>query len=349
MILDYSGFVELLENDEAGIYQAQPTIRDIKRNAERLSAGLMIPKPGDVGYYADDVFHCLRQYHLLRSDTMNAACGSKEDKCSHCGGTIRNTKETLLENGRERSTDICATCGWWYCREYLPPVGEGTGFDRSFEVRRASVLREFTIGDIDIPIETLRAHLNKHQEDLWRVNPRVMERLVADIFSDFFECDVVHVGGPKDGGIDAIVLDGNEQRVIQVKRREDSAHIESVREIREFLGAMVLRGSSQGVFATTGRDFSGDAKRAAEMAELYGVVDKLELVNSQKIIDVLRLTERRNVPPYKASELATDCQPFDMEGRKSQVRKLFSHVKGISGESDPYEEHILCPGWINPK
>ncbi|WP_159078674.1 restriction endonuclease, partial [Klebsiella aerogenes] len=49
-----------------------------------------------------------------------------------------------------------------------------------------------------------------------------METLVTDIFkANYRHCEVKHVGGPGDLGIDVLFIDDNDtKRLIQVKRRE---------------------------------------------------------------------------------------------------------------------------------
>jgi restriction endonuclease Mrr len=113
---------------------------------------------------------------------------------------------------------------------------------------------------------------------------------VASVFGEFMSCDAIHIGGPGDEGIDLILVDGNRKYVVQVKRRSRRGATESVSSIREFVGAMVLKGEVRGLFISTAAQFSREAMEAAHTAGQIGVIEYLELVDVKRLLDVCRLT-----------------------------------------------------------
>lgn len=83
-----------------------------------------------------------------------------------------------------------------------------------------------------------------------------MEKLVASIFRKHFLCEMKEVGKSHDGGIDLIMIESENPTIIQVKGRKTSSRTESVKEIRDLLGATLPPGSSNCIFVTTADHFS---------------------------------------------------------------------------------------------
>jgi restriction system protein len=54
---------------------------------------------------------------------------------------------------------------------------------------------------------------------------------VASVFSEFMDCEAIHVGGPNDQGIEVILVQGERHYVVQVKRRQLADAVESVKSI----------------------------------------------------------------------------------------------------------------------
>jgi hypothetical protein len=112
--------------------------------------------------------------------------------------------------------------------------------------------------------------------------------LVADVFGETMDCEAIHVGGPNDGGIDLVLVEGDGRFVVQTKRRSGTA-AESVSCIREFIGAMVVAGDVRGIFVSTAPHFSDSAVRTAAEAIKRGAVERIDLVNASRLVDVCRL------------------------------------------------------------
>lgn len=113
---------------------------------------------------------------------------------------------------------------------------------------------------------------------VWQsVHPRRFEHFVADVFrANHTGCEVTHVGGPGDGGVDVLFVDDNKRHwLIQVKRRVYPARREPFSTIQSILGTLTLEGERHGMVVTTADAFSYHAKRASARAASRGYMVEL--------------------------------------------------------------------------
>lgn len=103
------------------------------------------------------------------------------------------------------------------------------------------------------------------------------------------------MGGPGDGGFDLILVMNDTPALIQVKQRLDPAKAEAVSSIREFIGALALAGSRIGFYVSSATHFSRASIDAANRAS-GAVVDRLELVDATRLIDILKLVAHKAEP-----------------------------------------------------
>lgn len=179
-------------------------------------------------------------------------------------------------------------CGWWqvYFYSYMEEKDMYKDWDKSVY---SSQLKKFNVGDKDIPINTLRSYLEKHEDKIFEINDTKMEELVASIFREHFLCDVKEVGKSHDGGIDLIMVESNNPIIIQVKRRKSPKRTESVKEIRDLLGATLLSESKKCIFVTTADHFSPDAVNSRNEAINKNIVESFELYDYRSFLDMLML------------------------------------------------------------
>lgn len=135
-------------------------------------------------------------------------------------------------------------------------------------------------------------HINSVKKKLLELikssDPAFFEKLVVDLllamgygWDQRYSGSVV--GGAGDGGIDGVVSEdrlGLENIYIQAKRYVDNSV--SPKEIREFVGAMNLKGARKGVFFTSS-DFSSQAKQHVKDAQNMNVT----LINGEALCDYL--------------------------------------------------------------
>jgi restriction system protein len=180
---------------------------------------------------------------------------------------------------------LCRRCGWWYVVQDTDQCNNG------FAVVAAGVLERFDIGSSSIPLEVLHTELSRNLHRITSIHPRMMEDLVGSILAGVYDCEVHQVGYTKDGGVDLLLLDGNKQIAVQVKRRESLKKREPVSLVREFLGASLLAGHSNLLFVTNAEAFASGARQAARKAVTKGIVDSYELISRDKLNGLLRKTQ----------------------------------------------------------
>ena len=169
----------------------------------------------------------------------------------------------------------CQDCGWWEPSYTFTSddVDEGLRAT-SLEVTRA-VLREYNLNSNEIPIDILNNYIKKNPSRLYGINDKKMEELTGAVFKDFYDCE--------------ILLDGEKQTFIQVKRRTCEDKVEPVSSIRDLLGASMLDGANSCIFVTTADHFSKPAQKAAIKAEEKGLVEKFELIDYSRFVEMLKL------------------------------------------------------------
>ena len=188
-------------------------------------------------------------------------------------------------------------CGWWEMVD-----GEHSDCFGDFVetgMLRSAILREFSIQDRELPIDLLREELNKRPQILYGLHSSKMEELVGSVFSEHFACEVVLCGRSHDGGFDLLLVESDNPTLVQVKRRTRPDKVESVAEVRHLLGATLLAGACACAFVTTADRFSREAKQAAIAAIEKGLVQRYELVDVHRFVDILHLASRPTLQNWK--------------------------------------------------
>ncbi len=153
-----------------------------------------------------------------------------------------------------------------------------------------AILKQFDIRDINAPIEEIRSFLAAKYELRFNVDPRLFEITVADVFRDFGYSTMV-TAYTSDGGIDVILQDDVGEIGVQVKRHKSTIEVE---QIRAFVGALVLKGYTRGMFVTTSKFSKGSIKSSRTYLKRgYSV----ELIDSKRFFDAIKIAQR---PMYRS-------------------------------------------------
>jgi hypothetical protein len=295
-VLDYSHYVELIDQEEDCCRSGFPT--DVWRPVD--SHG--VTNKG-----------CWRFYHTWDAVMQSNAYfyerlrvfGDDRLYFEHCPYCKTSLHKPFYHHRTTQNSDFgevcvreCPTCGWWEHSDQYELNIEGEHY-RSREVRRHGLLREFSVGGSEVPVEALRKHVVNHPDSIYYISPSKMECLVADVWKDFMDCEAIHVGGPNDQGIDVILVDGDYRYAIQVKRRSSSTKAESVKTIREFIGAMILAGEVRGIALTTAPHFSHAALKAAASIADVSTIEQIDLVDGKRFVDVCKATAASHVRPWE--------------------------------------------------
>lgn len=238
------------------------------------------------------------------------------DVCQYCQNTLTEVLNTLRwRNTRWQGDDpiayrlvsICRSCGWWLMKEQDTIETATIAYS---EATAFAILRSFDVASADIPLNTLREYLRKHEKEFYNVNPTKFEQLVGDVFRDFYDCEVAHVGRTGDNGIDLLMVDADHPLPIQVKRRADSAAWEPVSTVREFLGALLLQGFQRGAIVTTAGHFSNAATMAVRTAQDRHLVEQFELFDMPRFLNVFKLITPEHSEPAWRAKIPKEFLPF---------------------------------------
>jgi restriction endonuclease Mrr len=177
-------------------------------------------------------------------------------------------------------------CGWWaasekrivYDFEYDTESEQSSGL--------AGILLNLDLSDQSLPISEIRSYLVARYQSRFDIDPHLMEEVVASVYKDLgYSAEAV--GRTGDGGIDVILTGPKSVRTgVQVKRYQNSIKVE---QIRAFLGALVLKGYTKGIFITTS-SFQRGVFEATQIAEARGFA--IELVDAPRFLAALRIAQR---------------------------------------------------------
>jgi restriction system protein len=210
---------------------------------------------------------------------------------------------TLKDIEWHKSEDVweCEKCGWWEYSFYSY-MNDDSGLEANYKdwelTVNSAILREFETGSNSIPIEILRSYISKSKDDIFHIHHKKMEELVASIFKNHYDCEVQIVGKSNDGGVDLILIHSDEPTIVQVKRRTDRSKTESVKEIRDLIGATLLAGSRKCIFVTTADHFSESAIKARDSALTKSIVESFELYDFNSFISMLNLYKTHQDRPW---------------------------------------------------
>lgn len=193
----------------------------------------------------------------------------------------------------------CHDCGWWeYCyTNQSDAMNEGLHLS-DIKVRTA-ILKKFELGDKLVPIQTLNDYIRKNPERIYGIHHKKMEELTKAVFEEHYNCEVEMVGKSHDGGMDLILVNSNDPIIVQVKRRTHANKVEPVSSIRELLGATQLFQAKSCIFVSTADHFSAPAVAAAEKAKQLNLVNRYDLIDYHRFIDMLRLQQKKLLPPWE--------------------------------------------------
>jgi restriction system protein len=181
---------------------------------------------------------------------------------------------------------FCRSCGWWEIKKEVTLFAKHQIWCIYF--LSAGMLRKLDLADVDLPLSIVRKYLIRHYSERFNMHPRKFEEIVGDVFKDFGYYSFV-TGYTRDGGIDIVLENSSGEQIgVQVKRNKDFVEVE---QIREFVGALVLRGVTKGIFVTTSK-FRKGSHTLSNLATQKGVA--VELMDATKFFDALKIAQLKS-------------------------------------------------------
>jgi restriction system protein len=197
---------------------------------------------------------------------------------------------------------ICHKCSWWHSTQEGLQNGNGQKVFSPYVYY--PVIDKLDISTDTIALEDLKSNLLLRWDDRKLISAGKAESFVQSILKEHLSCDVftatANANSP-DGGIDLHVCSKNGSIIsaVQVKRRI-KRNSEPVAEVRNFVGAMVIKGFQKGYFVTTAERFTSVAQKIPNQLKEINSRLELELIDGQKLFELLNNVakpEKLIVPP----------------------------------------------------
>ena len=226
-------------------------------------------------------------------------------RCRFCNSELKKVFEGYLEVPDDRDSyllgDIfeCPQCGWWEgISKYTDMPDNPFENIQSYHENKYyyGIVNFFDLSSKELPLEVLYNELNKNKQILYDINPYKSEELVQSVLSDFFDCEVKHVGQTGDGGKDLIVVQSEHPILVQVKRRENPNHVELIKGIREFVGTLFIEGSKKGIYVSTAKKFSKGSIEVANELVNNRKLEYFNLIDYDKLVSMLNIEKNIKKP-----------------------------------------------------
>ncbi len=203
-----------------------------------------------------------------------------DDICPYCLNELKQV-DYRASNDMTRTMswyDVCSDCGYWRDR-----VSDQVFADRVNFPVAASFNQEKNIANIS----HLGRELLKSPDKVYSTDPRKFEILIGSILSDFLDCDVYHVGGTADGGIDLIAIITDHPCLVQVKRRGQTGAVEGIDTVKLLFASALTKGADSGMVVTSATSFSKPSKKWANELKFLDTPFKMELRSLNNIFDMV--------------------------------------------------------------
>jgi len=294
MVYDFSEYVEVFAKEaSATAFPYVASTDDVTQLKERHVLNAI-----DDSQLVNTIKYRLKLFDDIENNTIPEKDRSVKRVHSDWLGTvcyICKEKTITKEFDNKAKIRYCPNCGWWESEKdvYINQYGKSMYEYEVFTVLRRAVLKQFQLFSDEVPLDSLITYIKKNPNEINKISPKKLELLVKSVFEEYFNCEVIHVGGPQDGGYDLVLVLNETPILIQVKQHYDPQKIEPVSYIREFIGAMTLENSKNGIFVTTASRFSRPSQEAVKRVQSIHQMN-IELYDSSKIKDVLKLVKNEN-------------------------------------------------------
>ncbi len=241
-----------------------------------------------------------------------------QSDCPYCKSGIGIVDEA------EVITYRCCKCGWWKAQQASHTGMFGNYFIPSIH----GIAQTYAPADIDVPIRELHEFLSKKPNYLSEINPTLFEKLMADCFRlNYAPCEVIHLGGTGDGGIDLKLILGDETRyLIQIKRRANLSATEGVKVVRELNGVLFREGCAKGMVVTTAKKYSKAAHKETSIKSPTDESYEMQLLAFSDVVSML------NIQPSTPYEPWNSHLPKGFQGKTEQLRKYTTHNNTLNAD-----------------
>jgi hypothetical protein len=199
--------------------------------------------------------------------------------CPFCSTQVREIPDSHEKWPCSRGSLQCPTCGFNYSYSEEDP-------DSPEEQYWYSTLRELSINQAGLGFDELATHVRRKPEDLYFLQPRRFEELIADVFKTLgYAARLTKTS--RDGGVDIMLLEANseQQVLVQCKRYAPDRKV-GVAAVRELLGVQIKTGVPHAIIVTTS-SFTGCASSFASAPNKFVDGLKMELVDCARLLEAM--------------------------------------------------------------
>lgn len=257
--------------------------------------------PGAKAYFIGSQYDSIAEGEVFRL--------LKFHTCPFC----RTNMESMRPIGDLGIVFVCKNCFYW--------GGRGTRPGGPTNTRGNLGRLNFVSNPDEVKLELLINHIKENLDRLYKLTPRQAEKVMPSVLSDYMDCEVKALGGTKDGGIDALAILGeNEKIIIQIKWREKKNGAEGISVVREVGGTLLARKIPNGLIISTRKKFSKPAIKEARLISQNEIVEigkiQLELRDFNDLIDMFNVSSKIRTEKLSSKEIIPNYNDgFDLFGQ----------------------------------
>ncbi|WP_160144186.1 restriction endonuclease [Chryseolinea soli] len=252
-------------------------------------------------YYSGQEISPLNYHRLKKAVTDSSTCIYCDEVLSIIDK--KNSIRSLDTSSVSLEIRYCEKCNWWNAKYLKITHGSERLHNKELitTVREEyeGIIKSYAIDDYATPIELIRHYLNANHDKYNLIKPQQFEMLVASVFKDFFSCEVRHVGGPGDNGVDIYMVLNNMPILVQVKHRKDPKAVEAPSIVRELIGSCVMENSKHGIIVSSADRFSAQSRSNAVNENLVRNNIRIDLMNRQDFFSTMKLVTNNVVKPWE--------------------------------------------------
>ncbi|MEM6891063.1 MAG: restriction endonuclease [Pseudomonadota bacterium] len=214
-----------------------------------------------------------------------------ETTCEYCGGRTKVVDDRSFTYSMPAYREVycvCEICGFWRNR-YEDTIGNN--------VISAPLISQFDPENETVSLLHLSEEVSKNAEKIYSMDPRQFEVFVGSVISEHSDCEVYHVGGTGDDGVDLIAIVSDRPNLIQVKRRADPQAVEGIDVVKLLFASAFGQGQMSGTVITSAQRFSKPAKEWSRNRALKDLRFDLELLAINDLIHMVDAVAGPNEDP----------------------------------------------------
>jgi restriction endonuclease Mrr len=178
----------------------------------------------------------------------------------------------------------CTLCGWGGAKFRNTDTGFGMVADPPWN--SVKELRAFDLSSSEIALSELASHLKRRYSDIYSLDARRFEELVADVFSEDGK-DAMLTQQTRDGGVDIFLRNrttGEIDAVIECKKYASTRKV-GIAPVQRLAG-VALEWQSKRAFVVTTSEFTSPAIASAKRISDSGVIG-MDLVAATELLQML--------------------------------------------------------------